>query len=170
MTHPVHILRVLIWFGSLSSVAIILTGNIDWRTAKKARDSESRRRRYSPGCTSHDRGVATKKNSHEEEGRRVVRVDRPLSLLVFLAGFTRTIELGDFIRRQVEVMQTRERFNGGFRSDAATVFSPSDELGTRSESNLCARSIRLIHSFSLFFFSLIYRESTFIHVLFVHSY
>jgi len=88
VTHPVHILRVLIWFGSLSSVAIILTGNIDWRTAKKARDSESRRRRYSPGCTSHDRGVATKKNSHEEEGRRVVRVDRPLSLLVFLAGYS----------------------------------------------------------------------------------
>jgi len=50
-------------------------------------------------------------------------------------------------------MQTRERFNGGFRSDAATVFSPSDELGTRNESNLCARSIRLIHSFSLFFLS-----------------
>lgn len=136
--------RVLIWFGSFEfSVAIILTGNIDWLAAKKARLGAG-----IPGCTSHE-GLRRRRG-------KVVRFTL-LFPSVFLTEHS--YNRRDFIRRQVEVMQserdlTRERFNGGL---GPTIFSPLDERENQTLRSLLTLSL------------LSNRESTFIHVLFIHS-
>lgn len=88
------------------SVAIIRTGNIDWLGSEKSAtvDSESRRRtsrrRVSRGAAT----AATKKKGASPS----------LLLSLFLSRCSHNGR--DSIRRQVEAMQTRERFNGGLGS------------------------------------------------------
>lgn len=147
MTHPAAYSTSidLVWQLGFS-VAIILTGNIDWRAAKKARLGVSapvfRGARLTRGS----------QRSHEEKEGFTLPGGR---------GFFHSHNRRDFIRRQVEVTRTRERFNGGL---GPFPLPRTNGWGGEEEEEREGRIELTLTSFSL-----IYRESTFIRVLFVRS-